>query len=83
MVLSAEVDRVILVVRAKKTTKLALRQACELLLQVNARVMGIVLNALTWDSAESYYYYGGRYSDRYYHEGSGENKPTDAVSKVS
>jgi len=67
VVLSPEVDRVILVVRAKKTTKLALRQACELLVQVNARVMGIVLNALTWDSAESYYYYGGRYSDHYYH----------------
>jgi capsular exopolysaccharide synthesis family protein len=83
VVLSPEVDRLILVVRAKKTTKLALRQACELLLQVNARVMGIVLNALTWDSAESYYYYGGRYSDRYYHEGSREDKPTDAVSKVS
>ena len=83
VVLSPEVDRVILVVRAKKTTKLALRQACELLLQVNARVMGIVLNALTWDSAESYYYYGGRYSDRYYHEESGGDKPADAVSKVS
>ena len=83
VVLSPEVDRLILVVRAKKTTKLALRQACELLLQVNARVMGIVLNALTWDSAESYYYYGGRYSDRYYHEGSGGDKPADAVSKVS
>jgi hypothetical protein len=59
------------------------RQACELLLQVNARVLGIVLNALTWDSAESYYYYGGRYSDRYYHEGSQEDKPADTVSKVS
>src|SRR6202043_1665526 len=46
VLLSPEVDRVILVVRAKKTTKLALRQACELLLQVNARVRAIVLNDL-------------------------------------
>jgi len=83
VVLSPEVDRIILVARAKKTTKLALRQACELLVQVNARVMGIVLNALTWDSAESYYYYGGRYSDHYYHEGSGKDNPEDTVSKVS
>ena len=82
VVLSPEVDRLILVVRAKKTTKLALRQACEVLLQVNARVMGIVLNALTWDSAETYYYYGGRYSGPYYHEDSREDK-TAAVSKVS
>ena len=82
VLLSPEVDRVILVVRAKKTTKLALRQACELLLQVNARVMGIVLNALNLDSAETYYYYGGRYSSRYYHEES-EDKSTAVVGKVS
>jgi capsular exopolysaccharide synthesis family protein len=82
VLLSPEVDRLILVVRAKKTTKLALRQACELLLQVNARVMGIVLNALNLDSAETYYYYGGRYSSRYYHEES-EDKSTAVVGKVS
>jgi polysaccharide biosynthesis transport protein len=83
VILSPEVDRLILVVRAKKTTKLALRQTCELLLQVNARVMGIVLNALTWDSAETYYYYGGRYSHDYYHEESRQDKPAVTVGKVS
>jgi polysaccharide biosynthesis transport protein len=83
VILSPEADRVILVARAGKTTKLALRRACELLLQVNARVMGIVLNALNLDSAESYYYYGGRYSKRYYHDESREDKPTETVSKVS
>jgi capsular exopolysaccharide synthesis family protein len=80
--LSPEVDRIILVVRAKKTTKLALRRACSLLLQVNAKVMGIVLNALTLDSAETYYYYGGRYSQHYYQE-SPDDKAQEAVSKVS
>ena len=83
VILSPEADRVILVARAGKTTKLALRRACELLLQVNARVMGIVLNALNLDSAESYYYYGGRYSKHYYHDESREDQPTDTVSKVS
>jgi succinoglycan biosynthesis transport protein ExoP len=83
VILSPEADRVILVARAGKTTKLALRRACDLLLQVNARVMGIVLNALNLDSAESYYYYGGRYSKHYYHDESREDNPTETVSKVS
>jgi polysaccharide biosynthesis transport protein len=82
VVLSPEADRIILVARAGKTTKIALRRACELLLQVNARVMGIVLNALNLHSAEGYYYYyGGRYSNHYYHEESPEDKPS--VGKVS
>ena len=82
VLLSPEADRVILVARAGQTTKPALRRACDLLLQVNARVMGIVLNAFNIHSAHGYYYYGGRYSNYYYHEESPEDKPT-AASKVS
>jgi capsular exopolysaccharide synthesis family protein len=81
VLLSPEVDRVILVARAGQTTKPALRRACDLLLQVNARVMGIVLNAFDLHSAHGHYYYGGRYGS-YYHEDSQEDKPT-AASKVS
>jgi polysaccharide biosynthesis transport protein len=83
VLLSPEVDRVILVARSGQTTKAALRRACEMLLQVNARVMGIVLNALNRHSAEEYYQYGGRYANHYYHEESPEDKPTAAASKVS
>ena len=83
VVLSPEADRIILVARAGKTTKIALRRACDLLFQVNARVMGIVLNALNMRSTEGYYYYGGRYSGHYYNEESREDKPTAAISKVS
>jgi capsular exopolysaccharide synthesis family protein len=84
VLLSPEADRVILVARAGKTTKIALRRACDLLLQVNARVMGIVLNALNMNSAEGYYYYGGRYSKHYYNnEESRNEQSTDTVSKVS
>jgi Mrp family chromosome partitioning ATPase len=79
--LSPEADRVILVARSGKTSKYALRRACDLLLQVNARVMGIVLNALNTRSAEGYYY--GRYSNHYYSEDSPEDKPTVAAGKVS
>lgn len=79
VVLSPEADRVILVARSGRTTKIVLRRACDLLMQVNARVMGIVLNALNTRSTEGYYYYGGRYSDRYYDEQSKQ----EAISKVS
>ncbi len=74
VVLSPLADRVILVARSGQTTKPALRRACDLLLQVNARVMGIVLNALNVRSAEGYYYYGGRYGDRYFDEEARENE---------
>ncbi len=83
VVLSPEADRVILVARSGQTTKAALRHATELLLQVNARVMGVVLNALNFHSADGYYYYGGRYTDRYYDEESPENGAAAAASKVS
>lgn len=79
VVLSPEADRVILVARSGKTTKIVLRRACDLLMQVNARVMGIVLNALNTHSTDGYYYYGGRYSDHYYDEHSKE----ETISKVS
>ncbi|HEV2175348.1 MAG TPA: polysaccharide biosynthesis tyrosine autokinase, partial [Nitrospira sp.] len=82
VLLSPEADRVILVARSGQTTRPALRRACGLLLQVNARVMGIVLNALNLRSAEGYYYYSGRYSNHYYSEESVDDK-TPTVSKVS
>lgn len=78
VVLSPEADRVILVARSGKTTKIVLRRACDLLTQVNAPVMGIVLNALNTHSTEGYYYYGGRYSDRYY-----DDQSREEISKVS
>jgi capsular exopolysaccharide synthesis family protein len=83
VVLSPEADRVILVARAGKTSKLALRRACDLLLRVNARVMGIVLNAIDVRSGHGYYYtYGGPDADRYYDEASSQDETTIA-SRVS
>jgi succinoglycan biosynthesis transport protein ExoP len=83
VVLSPEADRVILVARSGEITKPALRRACDLLLQVNARVMGIVLNALDLRSGDGYYYtYGGPDAQRYYDEASPQDETTTA-SKVS
>ena len=86
VLLSPEADRVILVARSGQTTKAALRRACDVLLQVNARVMGVVLNALNRRSGEGYYYqygYGGRYANHYYNDESVEDKSTEVASKVS
>ncbi len=69
MVLSAKVDAVVLVIRSGQTTKTALRRARDLLLQVNARVCGVLLNAVNLDSPDYYYYYEYRKKyGGYYHE---------------
>lgn len=83
VLLSPEADRVILVARSGQTTRPALRRACDLLLQVNAKVMGIVLNALNLNSVEGYYYYGGAYASNYYEDDSTDRKPPVAADKVS
>src|SRR5580658_3979293 len=82
VVLSPEADRIILVARSGKTTKPALRRACDLLLQVNARVMGIVLNALDLRSGDGYYYTYGKLYAHYYDEAPAQDETT-TTSKVS
>jgi succinoglycan biosynthesis transport protein ExoP len=76
VVLSVEVDRVILVARFGQTPKGAVRRASELLQQVNARVMGVVLNAFNIRSTDGnyYYYYGSKYSGRYYQQPEEESR---------
>lgn len=75
VVLSVDADRVILVARSGQTPKAALRRASELLMQVNARVMGVVLNAFNLRSADGYYYYyGSKYARRYYQQSEDEQK---------
>ncbi len=68
--LSPAMDAVILVIRSGQTTKQALRRARDLLMQVNARVTGVLLNAVDLRSPEYYYYYEyrGRYGSRYYRD---------------
>ncbi len=75
VVLSVEADRVILVARSGQTPKGAVQRASELLLQVNARVMGVVLNAFNVRSTgDNYYYYGSKYSGGYYQEPEEEDR---------
>jgi polysaccharide biosynthesis transport protein len=73
VVLSPRVDSVVLVIRSGKTTKQALRRARDVLMQVNAHVTGVLLNAVDLSSPDYYYYYEyqGKYGDLYYREEEG------------
>lgn len=78
VVLSPRVDAIILVIRSGQTTKQALRRARDILMQVNAHVTGVLLNAVDLTSPDYYYYYEyqGKYS-HYYQEDPPES-PGDA-----
>ena len=70
VVLSPRADAVVLVIRSGQTTKVALRRSRDILTQVNAKVVGVLLNAVDLSSPDYYYYYEyqGKYA-RYYREG--------------
>jgi polysaccharide biosynthesis transport protein len=70
VVMATRADAVVLVIRCGQTTKQALRCSRDILMQVNARVAGVLLNAVDLHSPDYYYYYEyqGKYGHRYYQE---------------
>jgi succinoglycan biosynthesis transport protein ExoP len=75
-VLSPNVDAVLLVVRSGKTTKSALRHAWNLLRQINAPLMGTIVNGANMRSPDYYYrYYYGYKGKGYYHSDGVDKKP--------
>ncbi len=84
VVLSPRADAIVLVIRSGQTTKQALRRSRDILMQVNAKVSGVLLNAVDLSSPDYYYYYEyqGKYA-RYYRDeqshdeedGDGEETP--------
>jgi polysaccharide biosynthesis transport protein len=72
VVLSPRADAVMLVIRSAQTTKQALRRARDILAQVNAKVVGVLLNAVDLSSPDYYYYYEyqSKYSGYYRDDGS-------------
>jgi capsular exopolysaccharide synthesis family protein len=67
VVLSPRADAVILVIRCGQTSKHALRRSRDILLQVNAKLVGVLLNAVDLTSPDYYYYYEfqGKYAGYY------------------
>jgi len=85
VILSVEVDGVVVVVRAGSSTKHCIRRTRDLLSGVGARILGTVVNALSMSAADSYYYYGkSRYSGYYsYYSASGERQKPGGNGSVS
>jgi len=78
VILSAQTDGVLLVVRSGETPKEAFTRTRDLLAAVKSRLLGVVLNAV--DSSAPDYYYSYRYYPYAYGYGYGEDvgKSTDA-----
>jgi Mrp family chromosome partitioning ATPase len=77
---------VVLVIRSGHTTKPALRRARDILLQVNARVCGVLVNAVDLRSPDYYYHYEyqGKYGRDYYQEDPLSNVgPSDSEAAAS
>ena len=85
VVMSTSADAVVLVIRSGQTTKQALRRSRELLGRVNARVSGVLLNAVDLRSPDYYYYYEyqGKYGKRYYQEDSIDPRGGDSSGNVA
>ena len=73
--MSVEADSVILVIRAGLVAKKEFLRAQELLLKVNARLTGFVLNGTELDSSDFQYFYG-----YYGHYGQGQSKHLSAAT---
>jgi succinoglycan biosynthesis transport protein ExoP len=89
VVLSPRADAIVLVIRSGHTTKQALRRSRDILMQVNAKVSGVLLNAVDLSSPDYYYYYEyqGKYS-RYYrddesHDDDDEDANTEEAAEAS
>ncbi len=78
VVLSPRADAAVLVIRSGQTTKQALRRSRDILTQVNAKVVGVLLNAVDLSSPDYYYYYEyqGKYA-RYYRDEDSEHDDND------
>jgi succinoglycan biosynthesis transport protein ExoP len=85
VVMSTRADAVVLVIRSGQTTKQALRRSRDLLMQVNARIAGVLLNAVDLTSPDYYYYYEyqGKYGHAYYQEDELTDAEEEPVPRAS
>ncbi len=83
VVLSPRADAVVLVIRSGQTTKQALRRSRDILMQVNAKVVGVLLNAVDLSSPDYYYYYEyqGKYA-RYYRDEDSSHEEEDDLEET-
>jgi polysaccharide biosynthesis transport protein len=81
VILSVQVDGVLLVVRSGETPKAAFARSCELLVSVKCRLLGVLLNGV--DASAPDYYYSYRYYPYSYGYGPQETlEPTQEDSSA-
>ncbi len=85
VVLSPRADAVVLVIRSGHTTKQALRRSRDILMQVNAKVVGVLLNAVDLSSPDYYYYYEyqSKYGGYYRDESRSGHEDDDEIEEIS
>jgi len=85
VVLSPRADAIVLVIRSGQTTKQALRRSRDILMQVNAKVSGVLLNAVDLSSPDYYYYYEyqGKYAGYYRDHASHDDDDDEGDSEES
>ncbi|QYO66513.1 GumC family protein [Leptolyngbya sp. 7M] len=68
VLIASMVDGVVLVVHSGKSSRQVVRRARQLLVDVGARIVGVVLNNVNLRSQDNYYYYQSYYHrDNYFH----------------
>lgn len=68
VLIASMVDGVLLVVHGGKSSRNVVRRSRQLLLDIGAKIVGVVLNNVSVRSHDYYYYYRRYYNDRYYTE---------------
>ncbi len=66
VLIASMVDGVLLVVHGGKSSRNVVRRSRQLLLDIGAKIVGVVLNNVSVRSHDYYYYYRRYYNDRYY-----------------
>jgi succinoglycan biosynthesis transport protein ExoP len=85
VVLSPRADAVVLVIRSGHTPKQMLRRSRDILTSVNAKVVGVLLNAVDLSSPDYYYYYEyqGKYAHYYRDQEHDEENDVEESSPTS
>jgi polysaccharide biosynthesis transport protein len=76
VLIASMVDGVLLVVHGGKSSRGVVRRSRQLLLDIGAKIVGVVLNNVSVRSHDYYYYYRRYYNDRYYNESVEQKAPS-------
>ena len=80
VLIASIVDGVLLVVHGGKSSRGVVRRSRQMLIEVGAKIVGVVLNNVSVRSHDYYYYYQRYYHQSYYHADESEESKSVAAS---